>query len=68
MDEIKPWYQSKTILGGIVAVGSAAAGAFGITLGPDELMGLVAALSSIGSGIGGLLAIIGRIRAIKRVG
>ena len=66
--ESKPWYQSKTILGGAVAIGAAIGGVFGLPLDPATQQGIVEALCLLGSGVGGLLAIIGRFKAQHKVG
>ena len=68
LTETKPWYQSKTILGGAVAIGAAIGGVFGLPLDPATQQGIVEALCLFGSGVGGLLAIIGRIKAQHKVG
>lgn len=64
----KPWYQSKTIWGGAVAIGAAIGGVFGLPLDPATQQGIVEALCLFGSGVGGLLAIVGRIKAQHKVG
>jgi uncharacterized protein YcfJ len=66
--ESKPWYQSKTILGGAVAIGAAVGGVFGLQLDPTTQQGIVEALCLLGSGFGGLLAIVGRVKAQHKVG
>lgn len=66
--ESKPWYQSKTIWGGAVAVGAAIGGVFGLPLDPATQQGLVEVLCVLGGGVGGLLAIIGRLQAQHKVG
>ena len=66
--ESKPWYQSKTLWGGAVAVGAAIGGVFGLPLDPATQQGLVEVLCVLGGGVGGLLAIIGRLQAQHKVG
>lgn len=66
--ESKPWYQSKTIWGGVVAVSAAIGGVFGLPLDPATQQGLVEVLCVLGGGFGGLLAIIGRVKAQHKVG
>ena len=66
MDE-KAWYESKAVWGGLVAVGAAAAGTFGIAVDADT-QGQIADLIVVGVGaVGGLLAIYGRIKAGKSI-
>ena len=67
MNDIKNWWQSKTIWGGIITVVAVALGAFGYTLSGDDQIALVEFVSTIGGAIGGLLAIYGRVKASKAV-
>lgn len=67
MYENKPWYASKTILGGIVALIAGAAGALGVVVSPEDQDLIVQGVLAIGSAVGGLLAIYGRIRATGRI-
>lgn len=63
----KKWYESKTIWGGIIALLAAALGAFGYVIDTDTQATIVELVNVIGAAIGGLLAIIGRIKANKKV-
>jgi hypothetical protein len=64
----KPWYQSRAIWGGIVAIASPAiAFAAHVTIGQGDIASAADALASIGSGIGGLIAIYGRIKATRLI-
>ncbi len=67
MMDMKNWYESKAVWGGIVAAGASLAGLFGLDLpdgvGPD----LTEALTALAGAIGGVLAVYGRIRADKRL-
>lgn len=63
----KQWYESKTVIGGIVAVVSGVAAAFGIAISPEDQEQIVAAVAAIGSAVGGALAIYGRIKASKPI-
>lgn len=62
-----PW-ASMGVWGGIIAIGGAIAGMLGYGLSAEDQAQLVAAASAIASGIGGLLAVWGRVRARRRVG
>lgn len=65
MDDNKLWYQSRTVWGGIIAVGAAAAGAFGYAIDVDT-QGQLAEMIVLGaSAIGGIVAIVGRVKANK---
>jgi Na+-transporting NADH:ubiquinone oxidoreductase subunit NqrE len=59
----KKWYQSKAVWGGLIAVAAAIAGAFGYAVSPDDQASIVEAVVAIGGGIGGVLAVYGRVKA-----
>lgn len=67
MNDVKNWYQSKSIWGGIITVLAVLLGAFGYTLTGDDQAALVEIVSAIVGAIGGLLAIYGRVKASKTV-
>jgi len=63
----KAWYTSKAVWGGLIAIGAAVAGGFGVVIDTDT-QGQMADLIVVGVGaIGGLLAIYGRIKAEKPI-
>jgi len=68
MIDIKPWWQSKTLWGAIVTIGSAALGLAGYELGDADREALTGLLTSLGGALGGVIAIIGRIQAKDRIG
>ena len=59
----KKWYQSKAVWGGLIAVAAAIAGAFGYAVSADDQASIVEAVVAIGGGIGGVLAVYGRVKA-----
>lgn len=65
--ETKKWWQSKTIWGGVVAIGAAAAGAFGHAVDQDTQDQVVELIMAIVGAAGGLLAIYGRLKADKEI-
>jgi protein-S-isoprenylcysteine O-methyltransferase Ste14 len=65
MNEMKPWYQSRSIWGGIVALAAAIAGLFGVSLDAATHEALAAALTSAAAAIGAVVAILGRLAAQK---
>lgn len=67
MDGSKAWYTSKTVWGGIVAVGAGVAGVFGFTVAPADQEQIVLAATGIAGIIGGLISIWGRVKASKAV-
>lgn len=60
--EVKPWFASKGVIGGLVA---ALAGLIGLSA--DDTAHLVELLSNATAIVGGLLAVYGRIRAQQRL-
>ena len=74
-NETKAWWQSSGIWGSLVVVMSAGAGMIGYTIAPDDQAHLVtAATKSVELAtqamalVGGLVALVGRVRATKRIG
>ena len=63
MIDDKNWYASKTIWGGVVALGGAVAGLFGLTLGGADGETLTLALTNAAAAVGAVLAIRGRLSA-----
>jgi uncharacterized membrane protein len=68
MTDSKAWYASTGVWGGIVAIGAAALGAFGYALAPGDQAQLAEWIATLGGIAGGLAAIVGRVRASKRIG
>lgn len=67
MNNLKPWYLSKTVWGGLVAVAASMAHLAGLTIGPEDQELLAAALAETVATAGGLLAIYGRIAATSKL-
>ena len=68
MTDMKPWWQSKTLWGAIVAIASSALGLAGLELGEADAETLTGLLTSLGAAIGGIVAIVGRLKAKSRIG
>lgn len=66
--ENKSWWASKGVWGGLVAVLAAVAGIFGFTFGVEAQEATVAMVTQILAGLGGLLAIWGRVTAKQPIG
>ena len=64
----KPWWQSKTVWGGLVTLLAVILGAFGYDLGTEDQKQLVEILSQIAASVGAVIAIYGRLTATKRIG
>lgn len=67
MGELKNWYMSKTVWGGLVAILASCANLLGLDIAPHEQSGLVDGLTALAAAAGGLVAIWGRISARKRL-
>lgn len=65
--EGKSWYQSKGVWGGVVAVVAGAAGLLGMAISPEDQELIVQGAMAIGSAIGGLLSVYGRITAADKI-
>jgi hypothetical protein len=68
MTDIKPWWQSKTLWGSIVTIVSATLGLLGYDLAETDREALTGLLTSLGAALGGLIAIVGRLKATNRIG
>jgi len=60
---MKNWYESKAVWGGAVALVCGVAGMFGFSVAESDMASLEQALLAIGSAVGGIIAIYGRLRA-----
>lgn len=67
MNTSKKWYQSKGIWGALITVIAVIAGGFGYSISPEEQESLVVMITSIVSGIGGLIAFVGRKKAEAKI-
>ena len=68
MEDNKAWYQSSGVWGGIVTLGAAIAGGFGIVVDEGSQKELVGYLVALGTAVGGVLALYGRVTANKKIG
>ena len=66
--EYRSAFASKGVWGGLVALAAGLLAMSGYTISPADQVQLVNLVAGIISAIGGILAIIGRIRATKRIG
>ena len=67
MSDVKTWYLSKTVWGGIIAILSSCGNLLGLDISPEDQGGLVDGLTALAAAAGGLLAIWGRISARTRL-
>lgn len=63
MTESKNWYRSKTIWGGLVALGAAVAGLFGVEIDAAAGSQIASAVTDAVAAAGALIAILGRLDA-----
>ena len=68
MTDMKAWWQSKTLWGAIVTIASSILGLAGLELGGADAETLTGLLTSLGAAIGGIIAIVGRLKAKSRIG
>lgn len=67
MDDMKTWYQSRTIWGAIIAVLASLAHAGGLNLTAGDQGQIADAAVSLAGTLGGLVAIWGRLKATAKV-
>jgi hypothetical protein len=67
LEETKPIWKSKGVWGGAIAVLAAFAGLAGYAVTPDRQAQILEAGALIASGVGGLVAVWGRVVATKRI-
>ncbi len=68
MESVKGLLASKTVWGGLLALGAGLASIAGFTITAEDTAQLSELLAGVGSAIGGFVAIIGRIYATKKIG
>jgi len=66
--ETKSAFKSRTIIGGAVALLAGAAGVFDWSVSPADQADLTTAIIGLVSSVGGIAAIVGRVRATRRIG
>ena len=64
---LKPWYLSKTVWGSVVAILAALAGLFDIDLDAATQARAVEMIVQAVGAVGGLVALVGRLRATTRI-
>ncbi len=67
MNDEKPWYLSRTVWAGLVALLLSAAGAFGVATQAVDQSALTEVLMQLASAAAGVVAVIGRLRATSRI-
>lgn len=67
MPETKPWYLSRGVWGGLIALAIAAASAFGYSVAETDVEQLQSLATSLVAAASGILSILGRIRASKKL-
>lgn len=68
MEEVKPWYLSRTIWASVVVIVTSIAGLFGFTFDDAEMTELVDGIMQAVVAVAALVALIGRLAARARIG
>ena len=68
MDDTKPWYLSRGVIGSGVAIAAGVASAFHFQIDGDLQSSLTDWLLSGGALVGGALALWGRLKASRKIG
>ncbi|WP_349917740.1 hypothetical protein [Aeromonas veronii] len=63
LPQAKPALRSRTVIGGVIAVGAGIAGLFGIDVDAQTQSTIATTAIDVASAVGGLLAIWGRLKA-----
>ena len=67
MEDQKPWYLSKTVIAGLVTLGIGIVGLLGVAGAEAEKGAMVESIVQIATGIAGIVAIVGRMTATKKI-
>ncbi len=67
MNDLKTWYMSKTVWGGVVAILASCANLLGLEITAEDERGIADGLTALAAAAGGLMAIWGRISARTRL-
>lgn len=63
----KFWWQSRAVWGGVIAILAGIAPLVGVVIDPDTQHALIESLTGLCAAVGGLLALVGRLRASTTV-
>lgn len=63
----KKWYESKTVAGVLVIILAQIFGLYGYNMDEQIQKDLVEAISVLGTAVGSLIAVLGRIKAKKKI-
>lgn len=67
MEQVKPFYKSRGVIGAVMVLAGVAAQALGYTFGPEEQQAAVNLVSAALEAVGGLVALWGRLAATKQI-
>ena len=65
--EIKPWYLSKTVWGGVLAIGASIANLAGLGVSGAEQAALADHITALLAAAGGIVAVAGRLVAQRKL-
>ena len=66
-NQSKPWWQSKSVIGGLVALLAVVLKGFGYDFGLENQQVIIDTLLEVVSGAGAALAVYGRVKATKKL-
>lgn len=66
-EQSKPWYQSKAVIGGVVAAVAGLLAFAGVDIGIEDQGILTDAVLGLVGAIGGILAVYGRVKADRKI-
>jgi len=68
MNNPKPWYLSRGVVGGLVAAVLPLLGLFGVSLSAEDQLQLVNVIVALATSVAGVVAIVGRLKADRPIG
>lgn len=68
MKDTKKWHKSMGVNGGLLAVLGVLGPVVGVQVTPPDISDVINSVGLMASGVGGVLAVIGRVRAKSKIG
>ena len=68
MNDTKAWYQSKSVWGSIITIGSMVAAIVGTPITPADQQMLITLTTTAAGSVGALVSLVGRLVAKDRIG
>lgn len=67
MEDVKAWYQSKSVWGSIVTIASMVAAVAGMPIETGDQQNLATLMTTMAGTLGALVSLVGRLRARHRI-